>query len=401
MKNYAFFAVFSFMLMAVSGCCHTPQVQDSGTRFAAEAVQPFVDSGECSGAISVLYQDGKQETACLGWADVDKKIPMDLNKMFMQCSQTKGFCGVSIAILVEEGKISLDDPISKYLPEFKDMKIVVRGADKKVTLVPAKTPITIRMVMNHTAGFPFEVPTKNKKGWASLSLQDSAREAAANPLRFEPGTRVQYSNTGIDIGAAIVEVVTGKGWDEFLKERVLDPLEMENTTFNPSDKQLANSVQMYKVKAGKKAEFQAFANSMPLPHNGPTVFPSAGAGLWTNAADQIKFYKMLMNLGIGDNGVRILKEETVLELIAKNSRPKKLGGYSLGLAVNSRGDIAHGGAYGTSARVNWKKKQMALWVTQQTGGPRPWSAAWNKAVAKFFAETSTKSIADEYTGRTK
>ncbi|MBR2642121.1 MAG: beta-lactamase family protein, partial [Lentisphaeria bacterium] len=295
--------------------------------------------------------------------DVDKKIPMDLNKMFMQCSQTKGFCGVSIAILVEEGKISLDDPISKYLPEFKDMKIVVRGADKKVTLVPAKTPITIRMVMNHTAGFPFEVPTKNKKGWASLSLQDSAREAAANPLRFEPGTRVQYSNTGIDIGAAIVEVVTGKGWDEFLKERVLDPLEMENTTFNPSDKQLANSVQMYKVKAGKKAEFQAFANSMPLPHNGPTVFPSAGAGLWTNAADQIKFYKMLMNLGIGDNGVRILKEETVLELIAKNSRPKKLGGYSLGLAVNSRGDIAHGGAYGTSARVNWKKKQMALWVT--------------------------------------
>ena len=229
----------------------------------------------------------------------------------MQCSQTKGFCGVTIAILVEEGKLSLDDPVSKYLPEFKDLKVGVKGKDGKITLVPARNTLTVRMVMNHTGGFPFEIPTKGKLGWPALSLRDTAREAAANPLLFEPGTKFRYSNTGIDIGAAVVEVVTGKGWDVFLKERVLDPLGMTSSTFNPTDEQLKNIIQLYMIKKGEKAQYMAFAPAMPLPHNGPNVHPSAGAGLWTTAADQYKFYKMLMNLGVGDNGVRILKEETV------------------------------------------------------------------------------------------
>ena len=267
--------------------------------------------------------------------------------------------------------------------------------------VPAKNVLTIRMVMNHTGGFPFETPSKIKKGWSSSSLRDTAREAARNPIRFEPGTRALYSNTGIDIGAAVIEVVTGKPWEVFLKERVLDPLGMKNTTFQPTDEQLANSISMYDVKGGKKAKFRAFNKWMPLPHNGPTVFPSAGAGLWTTANDQLKFYKMLMNLGIGDNGVRILKEETVKNLLASSTRPKGLGGYSLGLNVTKDGWLGHGGAWGTNCMVNWKTKQLRMKVVQFNGGPRPWDRAWNKAADKFFKQKFDNAASDAYTGRLK
>ena len=393
----------SLLLLAAAlfaGCVQA-SVRESGTKFASEAVMPYVKSGECPGLINVFYKQGVQETACLGWANVEKKQPMDMDKMFMQCSQTKGFCGVTIAMLVEEGKISLDDPVSKYLPEFKTLYVRVKSADGKVQKVQAKNVLTIRMVMNHTGGFGFEIPSKIKKGWSSLSLRDTAKEAARQLLNFEPGTRAQYSNTGIDIGAAVIEVVTGKPWDVFLKERVLDPLGMKNTTFWPTDEQLANSIAMYDVKGGEKAKFRAFNKWMPLPHNGPTVFPSAGAGLWTTANDQLKFYKMLMNLGIGDNGVRILKEETVKNLLATSTRPKNLGNYSLGLNVSANGWMRHGGAWGTSCSVNWKTRILSLKVVQFNGQPRPWDKALYQAADKFFKQKFDSAAADAYTGRLK
>ena len=398
MKFQSLFLLGGILL---AGCCQTACVKDSGTKYAADAVMPYVKSGECPGYISVFYKQGVQETACLGFANVEKKIPINMDQAFMQCSQTKGFCGVTIAMLVEEGKISLDDPVPKYLPEFKKLSIRMKNKKGKWENVPAKNVLTIRMVMNHTGGFPFETPSKIKKGWSSSSLRDTAREAARNPIRFEPGTRAMYSNTGIDIGAAVIEVVTGKPWEVFLKERVLDPLGMKNTTFQPTDEQLANSISMYDVKGGKKAKFRAFNKWMPLPHNGPTVFPSAGAGLWTTANDQLKFYKMLMNLGIGDNGVRILKEETVKNLLASSTRPKGLGGYSLGLNIAKDGWFGHGGAWGTNCMVNWKTKQLRMKVVQFNGGPRPWDRAWNKAADKFFKQKFDTAAADAYTGRLK
>ena len=394
-------SLFLLAGIALAGCCQTACVKDSQTKYAADAVMPYVKSGECPGYISVFYKQGVQETACLGWANVEKKVPINMEQSFMQCSQTKGFCGVTIAMLVEEGKISLDDPVSKYLPEFKKLTIRMKNKKGKWENVPAKNVLTIRMVMNHTGGFPFETPSKSKKGWSSSSLRDTAREAARNPIRFEPGTRALYSNTGIDIGADIIEVVTGKPWEVFLKERVLDPLGMKNTTFQPTDEQLANSIAMYDVKGGKKAKFRAFNKWMPLPHNGPTVFPSAGAGLWTTANDQLKFYKMLMNLGIGDNGVRILKEETVKNLLAASTRPKGLGNYSLGLNVTKDGWFGHGGAWGTNCMVNWKTKQLRMKVVQFNGGPRPWDRAWNKAADKFFKQKFDNAASDAYTGRLK
>ena len=138
------------------------------------------------------------------------------------------------------------------------------------------------------------------------------------------------------------------------------------------------------------------------PYNDSHVFASAGAGLWTTAADQLKFYKMLMNLGMGDNGVRILKEETVKSILAVSTRPEKMSGYSLGLQapVKDTEDswFGHGGAWGTNCMVNWHKKQLKLWVIQCGGGPQPWNAQVGKAAEKFFAQPFNVN-SDEYTGR--
>jgi CubicO group peptidase (beta-lactamase class C family) len=141
------------------------------------------------------------------------------------------------------------------------------------------------------------------------------------------------------------------------------------------------------------------------PYNDSHVFTSAGAGLWTTATDQLKFYKMLMNLGLGENGVRILKEETVKNILARTTRPTSMSGYSLGLSApiedHENAWFGHGGAWGTNCSVNWHKKELKLWVVQNAGGGQPWNPAVAKAAEKFFAQPFDSSDVDAYTGRTK
>ena len=384
--------------------------RDSKTTFAKEALQPYVDSGELPGAISILYKDGVQETCCIGYADVAAKRKITLKDVYMQCSQTKGFCGVTIAKLVEDGLISLDDPVSKYLPEFAELWVLDGEKDGVKTLHKAKNVLTIRMVLNHTGGFPFETSAKRNDvrggGWSGgAPLRQNASVAAASPILFEPGTRANYSNTGIDIGATIVEVVTGMKWEQYLKKEVLDPLGMKSSWFWPTDKQLRRQIEMYEVKAGKPAEYMLENGNQQRPYNDSHVFASAGAGLWTTAEDQVKFYKMLMNLGVGENGVRILKEETVKSILAVSTRPEGMDGYSLGLTAPVKDSedawFGHGGAWGTNCSVNWHKKELRLWVVQLNGSPRPWDSAMNEAANKFFNYVVDNSAVEAYTGRIK
>ncbi len=382
--------------------------KDSKTSYAREALKPYVESGQLPGAISVFYKDGVQETCCIGYADVAGKRPIKMNSIFMQCSQTKGFCGVTVAKLVEEGKLSLDDPVSKYLPEFKELWVLDGEKDGIRTLHKAKNVLTIRMVLNHTGGFPFEISAKRNDvrggGWSGgAPIRQAASVAAASPLLFEPGTGESYSNTGIDIAAAVVEVVSGMKWEKYLKQEVLDPLGMKSSTFWPSDRQLRKKIELYEYKKDAPAVWREEMGQQQRPYNDSHVFASAGAGMWTTAADQLKFYKMLMNLGVGDNGVRILKEETVKSILAVSSRPEKWGGYSLGLTapiVDSEDAwFGHGGAWGTSCVVNWHRKQLKLWVIQSAGGPKPWGDAVEAAAQKFFATSFSNSNVDAYTGR--
>ncbi len=402
-------AVALFLCVACSQSRDTAAVRDSGTTFAQEALQQYVDSGRLPGAISVLYNNGIQETCCIGYADPRTKRPITMDDAFMQCSQTKGFCGVTIAKLVEEGKISLDDPVSKYLPEFSTLWVLDGKTDSTMTLHKAKNVLTVRMCLNHTGGFPFECSAKRKDvrggGWSGgAPIRQVASIAAESPVMFEPGTKALYSNTGIDIGAAVVETVTGMKWEKYLKETVLDPLGMKDTWFWPTDKQIENKIELFNIKEGQPSEWLEENPWEQRPYNDSHVFASAGAGLWSTANDQLKFYKMLMNLGVGDNGVRILKEETVKSILAVSTRPAGLGDYSLGLTapvVDSEDAwFGHGGAWGTNCVVNWHKKQLKLWVVQASSGKRFWGEAMAAAAEKFF-NSEIDNSSDAYVGRTE
>ena len=399
------------MLVMLSNCT-TAQTGaiESKTSYAKDALQEYVESGQLPGAISVLYKDGVQETCCIGYADVESKRPITMNSAFMQCSQTKGFCGVTIAKLVEEGRLSLEDPVSKYLPEFETLWVRVEKSDSVIVLNKAKNVLTVRMVMNHTGGFPFEVSVKRREarggGWSGgARVRQVASVAAETMLRFEPGTNVRYSNTGIDIGAAIVEIITGMRWEDYLKKEVLDPLGMKDTWFWPTDKQIENKIELYEYQENAPAVWVEEMAWEQRPYNDDHVFASAGAGLWTTANDQLKFYKMLMNLGLGDNGARILKEETVKDLLAVSTRPAELGGYSLGLTapVEDTEDswFGHGGAWGTNCQVNYHKKELRMWVVQRATGPQPWKKEMDKAAEKFFMQSYDQSGISAYTGRTE
>ena len=402
-------AVALFLCVACSQSRDTVAVRDSGTTFAQEALQQYVDSGRLPGAISVLYNNGIQETCCIGYADPRTKRPITMDDAFMQCSQTKGFCGVTIAKLVEEGKISLDDPVSKYLPEFSTLWVLDGKTDSTMTLHKAKNVLTVRMCLNHTGGFPFECSAKRKDvrggGWSGgAPIRQVASIAAESPIMFEPGTKALYSNTGIDIGAAVVETVTGMKWEKYLKETVLDPLGMKDTWFWPTDKQIENKIELFNIKEGQPSEWLEENPWEQRPYNDSHVFASAGAGLWSTANDQLKFYKMLMNLGVGDNGVRILKEETVKSILAVSTRPAGLGDYSLGLTApvedNENAWFGHGGAWGTNCVVNWHKKQLKLWVVQASSGKRFWGEAMTAAAEKFF-NSEIDNSSDAYVGRTE
>ena len=386
------------------------KVTPSKTGYAKDALQEYVESGQLPGAISVLYKDGVQETCCIGYADVEAKRPITMNSAFMQCSQTKGFCGVTIAKLVEEGRLDLDDPVSKYLPEFETLWVRAEKTDSVIVLKKAKNILTVRMVMNHTGGFPFEASVKRQDvrggGWSGgARVRQVAAVAAETMLRFEPGTSVRYSNTGIDIGAAIVEVITGMRWEDYLKQEVLDPLGMKDTWFWPTDKQIKNKIELYEYKENAPAIWVEEMAWEQRPYNDEHVFASAGAGLWTTANDQLKFYKMLMNLGLGENGVRILEEETVKNLLAVGCRPEGLGGYSLGLQAPEEDTedswFGHGGAWGTNCQVNYHKKELRLWVVQRAGGKEPWKEAMDKAAEQFFSKKYDQSGISAYTGRTE
>ena len=402
------FALLGAALFA--GCCACNCPKDSGTTFARDALAPYVEKGQLPGAINVFYKNGVQETCCIGYADVAAKRAITMDDAYMQCSQTKGFCGVTVAKLVEEGKLNLDDPVSKYLPEFATLWINGGEANGVRKLVKAKNVLTVRMCLNHTGGFPFEICAKQGGikggGWSGgAPLRSTAAIAAASPILFEPGTKVKYSNTGIDIGAAVVEVVTGMKWEDYLKKEVLDPLGMKSTWFWPTDDQLKTQVEMYDCVKDAPAKWRLQNEMEQRPYNDAHVFASAGAGLWTTASDQLKFYKMLMNLGLGDNGARILKEETVKSLLAVSSRPKGLGGYSLGLAAPEQDGedqwFGHGGAWGTNCMVNWHRKQLKLWAVQLCGKPRPWDKARERAEKEFFNATIDNSAANAFTGRMK
>jgi CubicO group peptidase (beta-lactamase class C family) len=357
-----------------------------------DAIAPFLGK-EIAGAVTlVVTPAGVRHVQAQGMADVEQSRPMTPEAMFWIASMTKPITATAILILQEEGKLSIDDPAAKYLPELGRMK----SADGS----PLKTPITIRHLLTHTSGLPENAREETR---AANNLQDLVTAFATKPMQYEPGTKWQYCQTGINSLGRIVELVSGQRFDEFLANRIFKPLGMADTTFYPTPDQQKRIARSYRLENGKltPTDVAIFAGRDLADHG---RVPLANGGLYSTAQDYGRFARMLLNDGSLD-GTRILKPETVKLMSSVQSGDLKTGftpGCAWGLGVClartpqgvsealSPGSFGHGGAYGTQAWIDPAKKVAYVLMVQRANFPNSDASDVRKAFQDAVARAAVK-----------
>ena len=386
MKN-----IFLF-IAAVAATAGTVRAGDSAGVKAA--LKPYVDRLEIPGYVSVLVDGDREEWVADGWRDIASRKPISRDSLFRICSQTKGIVGAAAAKLVVEGKLSLDDPVSKYLPEFAKLERIAGEKDGTKTVVPVKNTLTVRDCLSHTGGFPFETKVSSALGWCGAPLRVAAAAGAATPLLFEPGTSWKYSNAGLDVAGAVVEKVTGEKIEQHLKRVFFDPLGMKDTTFHPTAKQLERLVSMYYVETNKTCRHMPKYRPLSEPYDSPERGASCGAGLFSTPRDMLEFYRMLAFGGLSRDGKRILPEKAITELLAvKQTPPGVKTAYSLGMFVEGSW-FGHDGALKTAALLEPKRHAVWLWMMQceYPGRINRWHQykVWKPVVDRFFEQRTGK-----------
>jgi CubicO group peptidase (beta-lactamase class C family) len=368
-----------------------------------ELMQRAIDANEVSGAVTIVARRGRiAHFEAQGLMDREAKTPMRKDAIFRIASMSKPVTGVAILMLMEEGKLRLTDPVSRFIPEFKNTQVAMLknpagisapvspagGARRapEIYTVPANREITIRDLMTHTSGLQSggagsaeaaRLAPRN----TSESLATHVPKLATVPIDFQPGTAWRYSAlAGIDTLGRIVEVTSGMTFDRFLQERLFTPIGMKDTTFVPSTDRLPRVVTLYERANGG-------LNRIDTPSwlNTKTLF-SGGGGLWSTAEDYLVFAQMLANGG-EVNGHRILSPRTV-DLMATNhvgdlykGTAGNLDGMGFGLTVDvvldnvaanarkSTGSFGWGGAFGTYYWVDRKEQIAAVMMIQTPYAP--------------------------------
>jgi CubicO group peptidase (beta-lactamase class C family) len=353
----------------------------------ASSVQPFVARQELAGAV-MLVADREKVLAqeAVGWADVQGNKPMRVDTLFWIASQSKPITAAALMLLVDEGKVNLDDPVEKHLPEFRGQMFVAEKDDDHKLLRRPRHPITVRNILSHTSGLPFksaiEEPTLDL--WP-LSVR--VRSYAMTPLDFDPETKYQYSNAGINTAARIIEVATGTAFERFLDERFFQPLGMTDTTFWPSAEQAARIAKSYKSGPEKKGLAETTVTQLNYPLTDRSQrFPMPAGGLFSTANDVARFYQMLLNGGqLG--GRRYLSEHAVTELTTRQTPRELKDSYGLGFAVGN-GTFGHGGAYSTNTTAHTERGLILVWLVQHASFPGDGArcqAEFRQAALRAFA----------------
>ena len=359
-----------------------------------DALASYVDRSEIPGYVSVLIDGEREEWVIDGWRDIAKRRPLTKDSLFRICSQTKGIVGAAAAKLVVEGKLSLDEPVSRYLPEFAKLERIAGETNGVKSLVKVKNVLKVRDCLSHTGGFPFETRVSQALGWTGAPLRVAAAAGASTPLLFEPGTSWKYSNAGLDIAGAVIEVVTGEKIEDHLKRVFFDPLGMKDTTFRPTSAQLKRLVSMYYVETNKTCRVMPKYRPLREPYDSPDRWPSCGAGLFSTPRDLLEFYRMLAFGGVSRDGRRILPEKAITELLAgKQTPPGVKTAYSLGRFVEGEW-FGHDGALKTAALLNPKRHAVWLWMMQckYPGRINRWHQyrVWRPVVNRFFEQNTGK-----------
>lgn len=348
-----------------------------------ERMEQYVDEGVISGAVTLIAREGRiVQHAAAGKADLENSRPMKTDTLFAIASMTKPVTATAVMILKDDGKLSLDDPVSKFIPEFADVS--VRGGGKP-------RPITVRDVMTHTSGLGGDQRLAG-------SLEETGKQIAKRPLDFDPGTKWQYS-PGLTIAGRIVEVASGQPFETFLAERIFKPLGMNETTFELSEEQRARLATLYKPsEAGKGLE--KADHWLNNPAEARDRGPNPSGGLFSTAGDMATFYQMVLNGG-ELNGKRILTQESVEEMTQIQTSSLVTGftpgnGWGLGWCVVrepqgvtemlSPGTFGHGGAFGTQGWVDPKRNMIFVLMIQRLGLPNSDASDLRKSLQEIAVE---------------
>lgn len=357
----------------------------------AGALNPFVEKQFIAGAVTLVAdKDRVLDVTAVGYADRTRKTPMQTDQIFWIASMTKPITAAALMLLVDEGKVRVDDPIEKYLPEFSGMKVAEQpgaeqGSPSKGPHLP-KHPILIRNILNHTSGLPFkapvEVPTLDQR-----PLSERVSSYAKLTLQFEPDSRYQYSNAGINTAGRIIEVVSGMSYEDFLQKRLLEPLDMGDTTFWPSESQAARVAKSYKPNAGKTEMEETLIAQLryPLPDK-TNRFPMPAGGLFSTASDCAKFCQMLLNDGMW-RGQRILSSSAISQMTRRQTAADIPTAYGFGFSLTGE-TFGHGGAYGTSMTVDPKKGLITIFLIQNAG----WLSEESRKIGGVFRIAAEKSF---------
>jgi CubicO group peptidase (beta-lactamase class C family) len=336
-----------------------------------ETMHSFVDNNDISAIQTAILKNGKLiHYDSYGNSDISEKNTLKSDDIFRIASMTKPIVSVGLMMLHEEGKFELDDPVYKYIPEFKNLSV-----QKRKKIKPAKNHIKVIDLLRHSAGFNFKGPEDYRKT-INLTLEEYTKEAAKNPLKFEPGTTWWYSYA-TDICGYLIEVLSGQKLDVFLKKRIFDPLEMNDTFFEiPKDK-LERLTTLYILDKEKK--LISFDDKSNTPFKDKVVLLNGSGGLLSTTDDYLKFASMLLNNGSFKNNQLISKETLNLMKVdhSLGLKYKKLAfgkkkGFGLGFEIvkeedtkfGSKGTFGWGGMFGTYFRVDPKENMVIIYMTQ-------------------------------------
>ena len=348
-----------------------------------QAMQRFVDQGQIAGAVTLVAHGGKVvHLGAVGLAEIEASKQMQSFKMFSIASMTKPVTATAVMILQDEGKLSVDDKISKYLPVYKNVKLQDGSAPDR--------EITIRDAITHTSGL-----TGNQI--FDSSLKDSVDELATRSLRFQPGTKWQYS-PGLNVVGRVVEVVAGKPFEEFVQQRIFDPLKMTNTSFFPNEKQQARIAGLYRMD-GQNKTLAEIDNRIVDPSN--VKAPNPSGGLFSTARDMFRFYQMILSGGQLRRGDRIVSEQAVKEMTQPQTGDLVTGFtpgncWGLGWCIVrepqgvteslSSGTFGHGGAFGTQGWVDPETQTIYVLMIQRADLPNSDGSGIRKSFHKAASE---------------
>ena len=366
MKPYLLFFCGMIGPVSITALSIGAQAQESNppsSSIIAAKLQPFVDEHTMAGAVVlVATKDKVLDLEAVGYADLAQNKPMQTDDIFWIASMSKPMTATALMMLVDEGKVSVDDPVERYLPEFKG-QMVIDPKDLAKTPHPPNHPILIRNILSHTSGLPPISPVE-KPTLDLLPLSEAVRAHARDALRFQPDTEYEYSNAGINTAGRIVEVVSGMPYEKFMEERLFQPLGMKDTTFWPNAEQLKRLAKSYKENAAKNGLEELNIGQLHYPLDDTKVrFPMPAGGLFSTASDVAKFGQMILNGGMFE-GKRYLSEAAVHQMTSRQTGNNIKASYGFGWSVGDRG-FGHGGAYKTDLHIDPRLGLVTVFMVQQ------------------------------------